>query len=352
MNLKNDTTRVYTKLIVVLALLTSTSLGQAFLVDISGLGFSTQAAHEELTRQSLKLATPYLQQTLPTIFSNEPQANNELETNIVLGAYATDFPKGRYPVDLFAYWGLPNNINPHTDYRISVLHATRNYIDSERTQLVSAFETCEQIKRNLTKVTVSILEKLKDENKIPAYFLIGHALHTIQDSFSTAHLNRRESSKDNYDVVDICHYTGNNEPKEPSICFHHKVDHRDNIWLINDAKVLKHTQREWGPLGQKAMAATHIKTPSDLTEFDIYEIADNEREHYLTHEARLAKVAGARYLIAVAKLATDLNTADITAQQDLIGAFLKSHFFEGNMNTEFEKTIMPKGVLRCEGLKN
>src|SRR5262249_60641310 len=106
-----------------------------------------------------------------------------------------------------------------------------------------------------------------------ALFLFGHALHTIQDSFSAAH-TVRAGAADNHDLLNVCYY-GKPLNVGSSACYHAVPDLRDDIWLGNILEVVKK--------GGSVVPLDEIK------------------ERSIKAEAQLARTATMRYLYTVAR---------------------------------------------------
>ena len=306
-------------------------------MNMAPLGMPADAGHEEITRQALLLAGEL-----------DPESRKILDAaaveSITLGNYATDLPNGPYPVSLNVYWGFPAG----TDWNNPVgqhLHFLRDYVDS--TTLASAYDVCKSARESIARVSRDAEKMWQTADHEKSLFLLGHATHIIQDSFSPAHAIRGAKEQNN-DIQDVCYYPDGAGPETSAeeICFHKAVDPRDRIWLEKwDADELARSQHEWGESGDGV-------TPVDnLSEFDLNDETEASRRSHLKHEARLARIATAKYidliLTDIRKRGQDENY-DVDYQ--LLNERLTKQLFEGGADLPVIGKVMPSGVMRCEGL--
>lgn len=311
------------------------------------LGVSS--GHEEITRQamnridtSLKLIGIDIDKAYPEFLGDrdvEITGAKGLTTKnfIIKGNYSTDMPGkliGIYDVPKFHGQPLAGwTKNP----KVQELHFLRNFTDDNK--LVSAHETCLSSREEIIKTTIEGM-RLWDESvkkndlslREKSLFLIGHASHTIQDSFSAAH-TKRDDSAHNHDIRNICYY-GDKRADEQGACYHLPVDLRDDIWISSIFSIIK--------------------------KIILYPIAsDRVKENNLKVEAVLARTATMRYLFLVAATLKNQNDKPITKQE--IRTLLTDRLFDGSTGmkaidqglavaNDSVPIPMPNGVIRCDGL--
>jgi hypothetical protein len=308
------------------------------------------SGHEEITRQamnridlSLKLIGIDIDKSFPEFLGDrdvEISGTKGLTTKnfIIKGNYSTDIPGKLLDTYDIPKWhgqaleGWTNNP------KVQDLHFLRNVTDDNK--LVSAYETCMSAREEIVKSTAEGIrlwnQSLKDNDlslREKSLFLIGHATHTIQDSFSSAH-TKRDDSNHNNDVKNICYY-GLKRADEQGACYHLKVDPRDDIWVSNVFDIIRKVV--------------------------IFPIAsDSVKEENIKEEAVLARTATMRYLFLVASTIKNQNEKPGSIQE--IRTLLKDRLFEGASGmkaidqglavaSDTLPISMPNGVIRCEALK-
>ncbi len=316
---------------------------------------STYSGHEEITRQALNSTARRLHQaeSSPTIFNLEtlqfnvkPEARGILghksKNMVIHGNFATDFPKQTKVLSLKDFWNN-KDINNFENADNQVLHFLRNYKDS--VTLMSAHETCVKARENIKYITAEALKALKNQEANKALFLIGHAVHAIQDSFSSAHVQRDDESH-NYNLKNVCFYGSKMAEKlgintrlgqKLNLCYHSSPDSKDAIWNLKRSQY-KQTLSNWG----------NSEKVTECDKNENYPESEEGKQSCLKSEARLAKLATEKYLFIVFSQISPTNFIQ-TADSDIVGS-LDSRLFDGPVGVPELDQKMSEGIMRCEGL--
>lgn len=210
-------------------------------------GYGPTRGHEDLVRFAVSSANRLL--TQPQFFSEIPKGENGLTSQLpmVQGVTDTDFPNqellNRYHATTRTW---------HTNPDLQDLHYLRNYAGS--TDTVSFADACEDGKNRILASALEAWESFEAGNQKRGLFYLGHALHTIQDSFSSAHTQR--SGDDLKVLSDICSY----QRPESQSCHHKEVDERDRIWKLTVSCQLNPNARSWDCLTKNAQRAVYAST--------------------------------------------------------------------------------------------
>ena len=311
------------------------SAARAFNVSmaVASLGMPADAGHEMITGQALEDAAQADAAVRDVL---DPDAV-ELITR---GNYATDMPNGMYPVDLNEYWGFPADTDWNNP-KGQDLHFLRDYDDADTLQ--SAYATCLASRGRILRLSADAAKLWSSEHE-KALFLLGHATHVIQDSFSPAH-TVRASKEQNNDLKDVCYYPVGSGPTTPSspICFHKTVDDRDRIWLTKgDPAEVERNHKEWGE---------GVDTVDDLTKFNPNDLPPAGQRSRLKNEARLARAATERYvLLALSEFRKRAQDAGYDADGKRLAERLTNRLFEGGEDVAGLDGLLSKGIMRCDGL--
>jgi len=248
-------------------------------------------------------------------------------------------------------------------------------------------ETCTEARDRIFTSTLAGLKYIDKKQMDKALFSFGIATHTIQDSFSPSHTFRDD--KGNYDIVDICYYdqhiphaskqiigmltqafhisTKTPESlkkmfplyqdrwktfKNGKACAHLKVDLRDFIWIRNANQLKVAISQEWSRWEAEYWRQHKPTKPVKKCSAN-YLTTDKRKHQCLTHEARLARTATTRYLsLLYAYVVTTLEKKKPLAFESRVKNIFMKRFFDGNAGIQSYQIskIMPKGVIRCEGL--
>jgi hypothetical protein len=393
------------------ALLTTTSTANAFMVSVDvkkskidlKLG-GLMSGHEEITRQALVKAR---EQVIKNLEFDPVQGNEELfgdldshffgtkgsdSPNVIIrGNYAADYPKSpeknEYPLNLFDFWGF-QGINTQSEWHANpngqTIHGLRNY---SGTNLVDTGKTCGEIRARIKKATIegvkfweqgmgktdtaSLLARKKGA------FLIGQATHIMQDSFSPAHTQRFDHSKQ-FSLADLCYYGKDQkklmDPDSPD-CYHHTVDVRDYVYIMSP-KQAEMTQAVWAPEpvtkiddsiveemkkaaeteGEKSLfKSLLVKIKLLPAKIALIPFTSSQKEASLKHEARLARQATAEYLYLVAqylyeKKKNPMGAGAFDADYAKLAERLDYNLFDGRVEGSSFLDKMPYGILRCDHL--
>ncbi len=310
------------------------------------IGFlaGTTSGHEEITRQALVLLNNHLKAKGISLDELSPEILAEKDAgfsgasglnsgnSIIRGNYATDLPNV-----LTDHFNLPNwyhmkigawNTNPDVQF----VHFLRNIKPGE--VLASQQETCIEARNTIIKSTIDGINLWHVGNIRSALFLVGHASHTIQDSFSRAH-TKRSDAEHNYDLLNVCYY-GNRRDTHTKTCRHHFIDFRDDIWMGSPIDIIKRI-------------------------FALIIPSEEIREDSLKETATLARTASLRYLYLV----TDylFKNKDKPANPAEVTNLLTDQLFEGRSGNdaidkglaaedEYTQIVMPRGIMSCNALNS
>ena len=311
---------------------------------------STYSGHEEISRQALNKTLARFADMGVDTFSKLPDLTVDLDpapkglfgqtskNMLIHGNFATDFPKYSTVMDLGAFWKIPNMSNfEHPDTQ--VFHFLRNYL-SNSMNLASAYDTCMGAREKIKFITNQAIDFWDAGETRKALFLIGHATHTIQDSFSPAHTARDMDPAGNFDVKEICYFGTSirNKVQDPKLklCYHAAPDSKDAIWNISQGQAMQ----------------TKIAWPEEPTiqcnKSEGYPDTDDRKQACLKHEARLARLATEKYLYIVFAHISRAPDARRTRADFL--ASLDSRLFEGPTGVADLDAKMANGIMRCQGL--
>ncbi len=308
------------------------------------LGFvaGSTSGHEEITRQamnridiSLKAAGLDIAASYPEFLGDRDVdiagANGLTSKNLVIkGNYATDMPNGLLSLYNIPKWHGQPEVDWTNNPNIQVLHFLRNVKPDN--SLVSPYETCMSAREEIIKSTVEGVRLWNAGDHERGLFLIGHASHTIQDSFSSAHTVRDDSAHNN-DLKNVCYY-GKKRPDSADLCYHEPIDARDDIWLSNALDIIRQIFITISPV-------------------------NSWKESNLKSEAVLARTATMRYLFLVAIALSKEGPNDLTPEQ--VRSVLTQNLFEGSSGVlsvdqglaipvDNVPISMPNGIMRCQGL--
>lgn len=334
------------------------------------------AGHEEITRQAIIQANTIAAENnlvIPEEIAKHTQQNlkserfgiigSEALNPLIQGNYATDFPFTRndYAIKIPEYWGF-TDVEDNMDWQNHPLsqkyHFLRNHMptkDERGSLLVSERKSCFDSREAIIKVTQDVLTYFRKQedrelNIKKALFLIGHATHMIQDSFSHAH-GRRDGRDNNFNVSEMCYFGSNADilahpfkhKKRYKSC-HHSLDEMisDGIWMQDFANI-RQVKKEWP---NEAVVPNTAK--GLYTCIKNYSRKVTDPEACLKHTPRLARTATAKYLVV---LMLYMNTvSEIEATPEHLKNYLITNFFEGSLGLKNLDETMPNGIMRCEGL--
>lgn len=317
---------------------------------------SSYSGHEEITRQALNHTLQKLKPIgVVSLFSNsdlttdlEPTPNGlfgyKTKNMLIHGNFSMDFPNQTTVMSVAQFWKI-SDISYFDSANAQVLHFLRN----RKTPLLlfSAQETCLQAQKNIKFGTEAAIETWQAGDKTKALFILGLVTHTIQDSFSNAHTQRR-SAADNYDLANVCFYGLESAkrfdygPKSnPPLCYHEPSSTADIVWSMNSNQRDK-AKSEWP--GEEA---------TQCDKYSAYPKSEAQKESCLNHEARLARLATEKYLFLVFSHLNMIQTnpASSKGMNDFIDS-LDTRLFEGPVGDAGLDVKMPLGILRCRGLSN
>lgn len=314
---------------------------------------STYSGHEEITRQALNNISKKIKDfdSSNTIFEIadlnfdlQPEKKGlfgyKARNMVIHGNFATDFPQQTKVFNLAEFWDNPK-IDEFENASSQSLHFLRNYLDS--VTLDSAYSTCMSAREIIKKITLEALKRWDANDKARALFLVGHALHTIQDSFSPAHTQRTDDNQNN-DIKQICFFGSNmrknfdltNKTIKKQLCYHSTPDSDDAIWNLS-RKQYKKVLENW-----------KNETAIECDKSDNYPTTDSEKISCLKNEARLARVASEKYLFLVFNQFN--STFYFAPDHETFIASLDSRLFEGPVGVAELDQKMTNGIMRCDSL--
>lgn len=314
---------------------------------------SHYSGHEEITRQALNNTAKKIKETdinnkIFTIeslnFDLNPEPNGLLgyksKNMVIHGNFASDFPSQTKIMSLMDFWNN-SDFGEFQAPDVQVNHFLRNHMNEYT--VASAKETCLLAREKIKYITLKALEAWNSGDVTRTLFLIGHASHTIQDSFSTAHTVRGGESE-NYNLKNIC-YFGENIKKhmdyktDKLLCYHETPDTKDAIWISNKsqyAEALKNWQKE------------------NSAECDMgknYPASENDKQACMSNEARLARIASERYFLLVFNQLKPEKL--IKKSKETFVPDLDNYLFDGSIKSEStQDDKMALGILRCDDLSD
>ena len=317
---------------------------------------STYSGHEEITRQALNHTIQKFKDLgLITLFNSSeittdlgPTANGlfgyKTKNMLIHGNFATDFPDETKVMSVAQFWKI-SDVSYFDSADAQVLHFLRNR--KNPLLLFSAQETCLLARKNIKYGTQKAIESWQSGDKTKALFILGLVTHTIQDSFSNAHTQRR-SAAENYDLSSVCFY-GVDAAKRfdygskanPLLCYHEPSSSSDIIWNM--------TQKQM----DKAKAEWPAEESTQCDKYASYPQTEKQKQSCLNHEARLARLATEKYLYIVFSHLNILQTNPVNSKtmSDFVDS-LDSRLFQGPLGDTVLDAKMPLGIMRCEGLSN
>lgn len=313
---------------------------------------STYSGHEEITRQALNNVAKKIKESDAGFdlfnlndlkFDLAPEAKGlfgyKSKNMVIHGNFSTDFPDQTNVMSLAEFWKFKNFSdfeNPETQ----MLHFLKNYKDP--VTLESARATCLRSRGAIKRVTLAALTAWEAGDKTRALFLVGHATHTIQDSFSPAH-TRRAGAENNNDLINICYYgVAMNKRMDHSrmgpkdLCYHNSPDSRDAVWNLSPEQYKK-ALRNWG-----SEAASQCDKGAGYPE------SDAAKASCLSDEARLARAATEKFLFLVFNQMSPQNFTKKSS--DEFAASLDKGLFDGPVGDAELDQKLGNGILRCDSL--
>jgi len=325
------------------------------------------SGHEEITRQAINKTKEILKQNESKVDIAKGGANllKDLEFSkrgligalaknpVIKGVYCSDFPdNAECPFSLAEFWFSTKSVDWHNGKNTQSLHFLRNYDDQNG--LVSAKKACYEARERITIATLTAVKEWQAGKINQALFLIGHAAHIIQDSFSHAHV-KRDNLLNKFNIKDICYYGDEKKSdlyvlgKEHMACFHPTLQSSsfeeavlgDSIWIRGDAQ-LKNAKLYFRDEGVELCSMSTNQ----------YILEETKKLHCLNTEARLSRDATVKYFFLVA---TDLyrhreikyNQAELFK----LSQTLKDHLFEGSMEIKGLVDRTSAGIANCSQLK-
>jgi hypothetical protein len=190
-------------------------------------GAGPARGHEDVTRHGVEAANNALQGILgyrPYPAIAKGVAGMDTGNQMVKGNYESDFPSQRM-CDFHNV--VPDNCETkywHNRGHLQHIHSLRNYTAES---VLTLRQACEASRELIRKATLTARDAFRAGQAELGHYWLGHATHTIQDSFSHAHARRNRHL--HFDFSDICVYGTDT----PGICKHKDLDSHDRIWLTS-----------------------------------------------------------------------------------------------------------------------
>jgi len=204
--------------------------------------------HEDLTRFGIGFANSLLAAETGTasFFTPIPsgQACDGSESILLAGNCATDTPDST----MTSYYGV-SALSWQTAPTLQELHFLRNYVGASGVE--GAKLACTDALAHIITIANLAVSKWRAGDRAGFDYWVGHAVHTIQDSFSAAHTSRGGTLLRTLD--DVCSYGR----QVNGVCYHQIVDTRDRIWNSSWSCQLDPTNRSWGCLTPQAQSAAY-----------------------------------------------------------------------------------------------
>jgi hypothetical protein len=231
--------------------------------------------HEDLTRFAVDLANEKItsSQNLSDYFTRIPVGENGGNSSLpmIKGSFDTDWAvtlvdHTRSGLDLIDFYGV-GWIKSGTDWQempwLQSLHFLR-----DQDPLGTYFSREESLDRGRERITKAFEQAIRVSwSRDKAFYWLGHILHTVQDSFSTAHVER---TPDFRIIKNICVFGKNKNPE--GACIHDNVltfegehqltgelFHRDRVWKSQPSSCQYDPRdRRWDCLKPEAKKAAEV----------------------------------------------------------------------------------------------
>jgi len=351
---------------------TANAFTSSFQVELfSGININEgrTSGHEEITRQALIKTKELLKlneskvdiskagvKLLKDLDFTARGVIGALAVNpIIKGVYCSDFPETRQCVfSLSEFWFRDQpGVDWHTGNNTQSLHFLRNY--RERGGLVSPRRACYQARERIITASITAAREWQSGKIENALFLLGHAAHIIQDSFSHAHV-RRDNVMTGFKIKDVCYYGDDKKQellvynKDSMACFHPSMTstnfeeaiYGDSIWLRTEAQVKSTTMNYRGePIESCPMMTNH------------YILSPERKVSCLNLEARIARDATVKYLYLMAdEFYKHRHVAYTPAELGKLTKHLNDNFFDGSIQINNFTDRLPNGVAQCGHLSD
>lgn len=193
-------------------------------------GAGPARGHEDITRLAVDKANDALQGLIgqrPYPKIAKGVAGMDTGNMMVRGNYESDFdsPKMR------AFHGMAGDVDWHNDGRIQHIHSLRDF---EGKNVLSLRRACESIRSTILQAARRGIASYQAGDVEDGRYWLGHATHTIQDSFSPVHTKR--SGPGRKEIKEICVYG----IEASGICKHADIDLHDRVWKSS-------FECEWNP---------------------------------------------------------------------------------------------------------
>jgi hypothetical protein len=198
--------------------------------------------HEDVTRFGVNFANSLLGQAFwPTIDVGEACDGNE--PDLLAGNCATDIPDSKILDHYDRFWWDWVNAGDLQD-----LHFLRNHVGSG---VEGARHTCYSSRARIIDAATVAVQAWQAGDPSSFRYWTGHALPTIQDSFSAAHSTRVGSRLET--LVEVCSYG----VQVSGVCFHSFLDSDDRIWRSSLVCQINPWNRSWSCLKPQARSAAY-----------------------------------------------------------------------------------------------
>jgi MYXO-CTERM domain-containing protein len=218
-------------------------------------GAGPTRGHEDITRFGVQLANNLIKAELggPAFYASIPEGEACLTTadELLRGNCRTDMPDAEFT----SYYGVSAlEFGDHPE--LQDLHALRNFTPENKP--ISGWYACRRARARITNAIQMAVAFEQLDDQAAALRWIGHASHTVQDSFTPCHTVRQGSRFET--LTDICTYA----VQFPGICLHSKPDLKDRIWL-GTLECNLTLSRPWECLVPEAQAAANATAGLLLT---------------------------------------------------------------------------------------
>lgn len=209
-------------------------------------GAGPTRGHEDILRFGVVKGNDLIKAQLSLVnlfpYVSEGDACLTTSNELLKGNCHTDFPDD----EMTSYYGVSQSeFGDHPD--LQDLHALRNFVGD---QAVSGKYACAGMKARIVNSTKRGLMFWQQGDMDAAMRWIGHATHTVQDSFTPCHTARSGTRFET--LTDVCTYG----TEVPGVCLHAKPDLRDRIWDTSLTCTLT-TDRPWDCLVPQAQSAAN-----------------------------------------------------------------------------------------------
>lgn len=325
------------------------------------------SGHEEITRQALVNTKELLKKNGSKVdiarggikllhdleFSKRGLIGALAKNPIIKGVYCSDFPENKQCLFSLSEFWFKNepDIDWHTGNTTQTLHFLRDYKESGG--LVSPYQACVDSRKRISIASITAAIEWQKGNIDNALFLIGHAAHIIQDSFSHAHV-KRDNIVNGFKIKDICYY-GDDKKQELSFikkefmaCYHPSLESTDFDEAIIGDSIWIRTQNQLRTTKLNYRGEDIALCPMTTHQ---YILSEESKISCMNLEARLGRDATVKYLYLIAS--EFYKNRGVKYDHNKLVDFAKTineKLFDGTFTINGFVDRTPNGIAQCAHL--